>query len=121
MTDDNESQEYKTVGGDTKENKPIKKRALTAYEKIEKIEKAKVELEKKLRKIKKKKKADELEFNEKLYSLIGKAVWEDLEDKKKSDDTEYHKQLNQLKQILKLRIKTKADIDFLILKELIEN
>lgn len=53
--------------------------------------------------------------------MIGKAVWEDLEDTKNIDENEYHKQLNQLKIILKSKIKTKADKDFLNSKELIEH
>jgi hypothetical protein len=121
MTDDNESQEHKSVDVDTTEKKPRKNRAVTAYENLKKIEKAEVEFEKKLREIKKEKKAKEIEFNKKLYFLIGKAIWEDLEDKKKNDEPKYHKQLDELKQILKSRIKTKADKDFLNSKELIEH
>lgn len=119
MTDDNESQEHKSVAGDKKKHR--KNRAVTAYENLKKIEKAEVEFEKKLREIKKEKKAKEIEFNKKLYFLIGKAVWEDLEDTKNIDENEYHKQLNQLKKILKSKIKTKADKNFLNSKELIEH
>jgi hypothetical protein len=121
MTDDNKSQELKSVDVDTKEKQPRKNRSVTALEKIEKFEKDKVELEEKIREIKKEVKAKEVEFNKKLYFLIGKAVWEDLEDKRNSGETEYHEQLNGLKQILKSKIKTKADIDVLNSKELIEH
>ena len=52
--------------------------------------------------------------------MIGKAVWEDLEDKKKADGTEYHEQRNKLKKLLTSIIKTNADKDFLNSIELIE-
>ena len=121
MTDDNESQEHESVDGDKKEKKTRKNRSVTAYEKVQKIKKTEVEYEEKLKGIKKERKAKEVEFNKKLYFLIGKAVWEDLEDTKIIDETEYHKQLHELKQILKSKIKTKADKDFLNSKELIEH
>jgi len=120
MTDDNKSHEYKTINSDTKEKMPRKKRAVTAFKKIRNIEKAEAELEEKLRDIKKEKKANELEYNKKLYFLIGKAIWEDLEDTREIDEAEYHTQLNQLKLILKSKIKSKADISFLNLKKLME-
>lgn len=120
MTDDNESQEHKSVPGD-KEKKPGKNRSVTAYEKFQKIKKKEVKVKEQLRDIEKERKAQEIELYKKLYFLIGKAVWEDLEDTKIIDETEYHKQLHELKQILKSKIKTKADKDFLNSKELIEH
>ena len=119
MADDGKPQDSKAVEGDKDDEKYVKKRSVTSAKKLELLQKEESELEDKLRKIKKEKKTNELEYNKKLYFLIGKAVWEDLEDTKGIDEAEHRKQLEQLKTILKSKIKTKADKDLLDFKKLI--
>ena len=139
MSDDNETQENKAIDdvkedllakvdqgikaeeNDVKGKKPVKKREVTSAKKLKSIDQEKLELEKRLLEIKKEKKSNELEYYKRLYFLIGKAVWEDLEDTKKIDATEYSEQLVKLKKVLASKIKAKKDKGFLAFKDLIEH
>jgi len=139
MSNDNETQENKAIDdvkedllakvdqgskaveNDVKEKKTVKKREVTSTKKLKSIDQEKLELEKRLLEIKKEKKSNELEYYQRLYFLIGKAVWEDLEDTKKIDATEYSEQLVKLKKVLASKIKAKKDKGLLAFKDLIEH
>lgn len=94
---------------------------MTSTKKLKSIDQEKLELEKRLLEIKKEKKSNELEYYQRLYFLIGKAVWEDLEDTKKIDATEYSEQLVKLKKVLASKIKAKKDKELLAFKDFIEH
>lgn len=139
MSNDNETQENKAIDdvkedllakvdqgskaveNDVKEKKTVKKREVTSTKKLKSIDQEKLELEKRLLEIKKEKKSNELEYYQRLYFLIGKAVWEDLEDTKKIDATEYSEQLVKLKKVLASKIKAKKDKELLAFKDFIEH
>ncbi len=117
VEDDNNK---KSTGNKTEVKKVTSGRKLSAEMQIKLIEKSEDKLSKKLNDLKNKKKEVESNFNNKLYYLIGKAIWEDLTDTKSLDEAEYLKQLDNLKKTLKSKVTSKPDINFLKEAKLME-